>query len=140
MSPRNLVKHLLKMVGHALVSTVHERLDQTDRQLDVVIDQNNRLARTQTALLQASIHIIESLQNELQKSLIDVTHSLDQSHQAFLDGLNTLEYRQKWLEEQNEKLLERNYRFLTEIAELKGLGRPASEGGRNDKVSTETSD
>ena len=140
MSPRNLVKHLLKMVGHALVSSVHERLDQTDRQLDVVIDQNNRLARTQTALMQASIHIIELYRNELQKSLINGTHSLDQSHQAFLDGLNTLEHRQKWLEEHNEKLLESNYRFLTEIAKFKAQGYPAPEGSQNDRGGTETSD
>ncbi|MCW5977370.1 MAG: FkbM family methyltransferase [Bryobacteraceae bacterium] len=60
MSFRERVKTLLRMCGHAFVSTVHERLNHTDRQLDVLVDQNNRMAQSQTALLQASIHIIET--------------------------------------------------------------------------------
>lgn len=57
---RTKVKRLLKMCGHALVSTVHDRLNHTDWQLDVVIEQNNRLAETQTALLEASIQLVEA--------------------------------------------------------------------------------
>jgi FkbM family methyltransferase len=48
------------MCGHALVGTVHDRLNHTDWQLDVVIEQNNRLAETQTALLEASIQLVEA--------------------------------------------------------------------------------
>lgn len=60
MKIRNEIKRLLKMCGHALVSTVHDRLNHTDWQLDVVIEQNNRLAETQTALLEASIQLVEA--------------------------------------------------------------------------------
>ena len=67
MSIRNGVKQLLKMCGHALVSTVHERLNRTDWQLDLVIDQNNRLAHTQTALLESSIQFAETLQQWQQR-------------------------------------------------------------------------
>jgi len=57
---RNEIKRLLRMCGHAFVGTVHDRLNHTDWQLDVVIEQNNRLAETQTALLEASIQLVEA--------------------------------------------------------------------------------
>ncbi len=68
MSVRESVKHYLKILGHALGLSLHDRLDHTDHQLDLVIDQNNRNAQTQTALLQASIHQVNSL-NRVQADL-----------------------------------------------------------------------
>ncbi len=61
MSLRELVKHYLKIVGHALARSVHDRLDHTDHALDLIIDQNNRMARAQTALLESSIHTVHAL-------------------------------------------------------------------------------
>jgi chromosome segregation ATPase len=69
------VKQLLRMCGHAMVRTVHERLDNVERQLDRIVDQNQRtldqnerilaqnihIAQNQTALLQSAVHVIESL-------------------------------------------------------------------------------
>jgi len=52
MSLRELVKHYLKIVGH---------VDHTDHALDLIIDQNNRMARAQTALLESSIHTVHAL-------------------------------------------------------------------------------
>ncbi|MCX6376601.1 MAG: hypothetical protein NTU88_11310, partial [Armatimonadetes bacterium] len=57
---RNSVKRLLKMCGHAFVITVHERLDVVERQVENLTARNLSLAETQTAALQASIHIVES--------------------------------------------------------------------------------
>ncbi len=65
---KELIKRILKVLGHALTVSVHERLDRTDHTLDVVIDQNNRMARAQTALLQSSIHMVTVL-NRLQADL-----------------------------------------------------------------------
>lgn len=61
MSPRETVKYYLKILGHALGRSLHDRLDHTDHQLDLVIDQNNRNAQVQTALLESSIHLVDAL-------------------------------------------------------------------------------
>ena len=64
------VKQLLRMCGHATVITVHERLDNVDRQLAHLVDQNLHLAQNQTALLQSSVYLVESLpqiQSEVQQ-------------------------------------------------------------------------
>jgi len=58
------------MCGHAIVITVHERLDNVDRQLAHLVDQNLHLAQNQTALLQSSVYLVESLpqiQSEVQQ-------------------------------------------------------------------------
>jgi len=74
-----LVKRFLKVFGHALTAAAHERLDHVDHALDLVIDQNNRMARSQTALLQSSIHIVNALNrlqadvNGLKKSAAQLT-------------------------------------------------------------------
>ncbi|MCP5110389.1 MAG: hypothetical protein GY953_06100, partial [bacterium] len=60
MNLRDRVKHILKILGHAMGLSLHERLDHVDRQLGVVVEQNNALARTQTALLQGTIHLTEN--------------------------------------------------------------------------------
>jgi FkbM family methyltransferase len=59
---RNRVKQILRMCGHAFVSTVHDRLNVMDQQINGIIEQNASLARTQTALLQSCIHVVETLQ------------------------------------------------------------------------------
>jgi hypothetical protein len=61
MDIRNHVKQLLRMCGHAFVRTVHERLDEIERQGNDMSVQTASLAETQSALLQASIHVVESL-------------------------------------------------------------------------------
>ncbi len=65
---KEFIKNALKIVGHALTVSVHERLDHVDHALDLIIDQNNRMARTQTALLQSSIHMVNSI-NRVQADL-----------------------------------------------------------------------
>jgi FkbM family methyltransferase len=77
MDLKEYVKQLLRMCGHAMVSTVHERLDNVDRQLERILDQNERIldqniesAQNQTALLQSAVHLVESLpqiRSELQQ-------------------------------------------------------------------------
>ena len=74
---KEFLKRILKVLGHALTVSVHERLDHTDHALDVVIDQNNRMARTQTALLQASIHMVTAL-NRLEADLESLKQSVAQ--------------------------------------------------------------
>jgi hypothetical protein len=56
MNIRDGVKHWLRMCGHAFSSTVHERLDDIESQV-----RSAKLVETQTALLQASVHMIENL-------------------------------------------------------------------------------
>jgi FkbM family methyltransferase len=69
MSIRKLVIRLLRKYGAALTATVHDRLttmesklDQLGSKLNELNAQNEDLAASQTALLQGSIHLIESLQ------------------------------------------------------------------------------
>ncbi len=50
------IKHILRMCGHALNSTVHERLDRVEERLE-----NSTLPETQKALLEASIRHSEML-------------------------------------------------------------------------------
>jgi FkbM family methyltransferase len=58
---RTPVKNVLRNCGHAIVSTVHDRLTVMDRMLQDVLDQNAEIAATQTALLQSGIHVTEKL-------------------------------------------------------------------------------
>src|SRR5258705_7383357 len=61
MDVRRHFKQLLRMCGHAIVSTVHERLNSLDRQLTDILDQNTHIAQTQTALLQSGVYLVENL-------------------------------------------------------------------------------
>jgi uncharacterized phage infection (PIP) family protein YhgE len=58
---RQKLKHVLRMCGHAVVSTIHDRLDATDHALQEITEQNTHLAGTQTALLQSGIYTAEKL-------------------------------------------------------------------------------
>jgi len=62
------VKSFLRIFGHALTKSVHERMDHVDHAIDLIIDQNNRMARSQTAVLQSSIHMVNTL-NRLEGDL-----------------------------------------------------------------------
>ena len=75
MDLRNRIKNALRMVGHALVSTIHIRLDTVEHQLNGINDQNNNIAVTQTALLHAAIHSIE-VQQQTQLKLQDEIEAL----------------------------------------------------------------
>jgi FkbM family methyltransferase len=58
---RNQVKNLLRMCGHAFVSTVHDRLNGIEGMLREILAQNTHIASTQTALLQSGVHLVEKL-------------------------------------------------------------------------------
>jgi FkbM family methyltransferase len=62
MDLRSPVKHILRICGHALVTTIHDRLDAIDRALQEILDQNTHIAGTQTALLQSSLHLTAEIQ------------------------------------------------------------------------------
>ena len=67
---RRHMKQLLRMCGHAMVSTVHERLDNVDRQIERILDQDIELAQNQTALLRSAVQLVQSLpqmQTEVQQ-------------------------------------------------------------------------
>ena len=77
MGIRDKVKQLLRMCGHAFLGTVHDRLDGLERRGNDLSVQNASLAETQEALLQASIHVVESLQ-QVQNDLRQQQESLKQ--------------------------------------------------------------
>lgn len=80
---------ILRMCGHAFVRTVHERLDHTDEQLGLVIEQNNAMARTDTALLQSAIHTVKSLR-QIETDLYPRVTSLVGSTDIMLKRLSSL--------------------------------------------------
>ena len=85
---RRHVKHLVRMWGHAMVSTVHERLDNVDRQIEHILDQNIELANNQTALLQSAVHLVQSLaliQTEMRRATL-----VRDDGGAHLEGLRQL--------------------------------------------------
>ena len=61
MDLRSHVKQTLRMCGHAIVSTIHERLNVADRMLEDILAQNAHNASTQTALLQSSVYLVENV-------------------------------------------------------------------------------
>jgi FkbM family methyltransferase len=61
MDLRNQVKRVLRHCGHALVSTVHDRLNGIQGMLQQILEQNTHIASTQTALLQSGVHLVENV-------------------------------------------------------------------------------
>src|SRR5215469_13211103 len=61
MDLRHQVKQVLRIFGHALVITVHDRLDGIEYMLRSILEQNTHLASTQTALLQSGVYLVENL-------------------------------------------------------------------------------
>src|ERR1035441_6736704 len=95
MNLRNRVKQLLKMCGHAFVGTVHDRLNDVDRQLsdlkavaDSLAEQQgdlkaaaDSLAEADGALLQSGIRTIEGLkdvQEEVRRQDAEARQRLDE--------------------------------------------------------------
>jgi len=61
MDLRTPVKHALRMCGHAMVSTIHERLNLIDQALRDLAYQHEHLASNQTALLQSEVYLVENM-------------------------------------------------------------------------------
>jgi len=66
------------MCGHALTSTVHDRLDAMERELRIA-----KLVETNTALLEASIHVVENLHALAGRTIVE-TELSDVSVEAAL--------------------------------------------------------
>jgi hypothetical protein len=81
MDIRSRVKQLLKMCGHAFLSTLHERMDVLERQT-----QNASFPETQAALLQASIHTVEKL-HELTDHVVVETHETSDPELGLMEFL-----------------------------------------------------
>src|SRR3954468_3762252 len=77
MDLRSSVKQAFRMCGHAVVSTVHDRLNGIERALQDILEQNAHLAASQTALLQSALHMVENLAH-VQKDLQDAGSRLEQ--------------------------------------------------------------
>ena len=77
MDLRSSVKQALRMGGHAVVSTVHDRLNGIEQALQDILEQNTHIAATQTALLQSGLHVVERLAR-MQKQLQETEARLEQ--------------------------------------------------------------
>src|SRR5271157_4342198 len=89
MNLRNSVKQLLRMCGHAFVSTVHDHLNDVDRQLSQVTAQlgelratADHLAAANRALLQGGMRTIEEL---VDRQLSQITSQLGELKSAVDD-------------------------------------------------------
>ncbi len=85
MGIRESVKQLLRMCGHAAVSTVHERLNVIEAELQDGL-------KTHTALLQSNIHLVQAapaLRSEIREAVSTVRDQLNVIEAEFRDGLNT---------------------------------------------------
>ena len=107
MDLRSPVKNVLRMCGHAVVSTVHDRLNGIERALRDILDENTELASTQTALLQSGVHVVEKLaklEEEIQRAEGRVTARM-QNDCASRSDIRDLA---RALEELKELLLEQS--------------------------------
>jgi hypothetical protein len=73
MSLKEQVKHGLNMVGHALLKTIHVRLDDIEKQT----------AENQSVLLQSAIHMVEGLHEVNRNTFID-TNEFNFLHPEFV--------------------------------------------------------
>jgi FkbM family methyltransferase len=88
MGLRLQVRELLRMCGHALVRTVHERLDVLERQNIELRHQVTSITETQGALLQASIHLVESL-HRVQRSGFHLDRGISDAYDTLLEDLRS---------------------------------------------------
>jgi hypothetical protein len=82
MSLKDRAKQWLRMCGHALTSTVHDRMDVLERELRIA-----KLVETNTALLEASIHVVENLHALAGRTIVETEPSevsVEASLMAFL--------------------------------------------------------
>lgn len=77
MSLRDRAKQVLRMCGHALTSTVHDRLDALERELQATKLELRaaKLVETHAALLEASIHIVENLHALAGRTIVETEPS-----------------------------------------------------------------
>jgi len=73
MNLRRSVKQFLRMCGHAMTSTVHERLDSLERSAEAIEIHLNSLEEGQASLLQAAIHSIETLHCMANRRVVETT-------------------------------------------------------------------
>lgn len=85
MNIRENIKHLLRMFGHALISTLHDRLGYLEQQVRTLNTQNVNLAETQATLLEATIHALEILQRPNdQSTAVEISSSRHSSPEGGL--------------------------------------------------------
>jgi FkbM family methyltransferase len=85
MDLRSPVKQALRMCGHAMASTIHDRLNAVDSVLREILEQNTHIAATQTALLQSSVHLVESV-SRLKSEMETRTGHLQQAEERLLQS------------------------------------------------------
>ena len=150
MNLRNRVKQLLKMCGHAFVGTVHDRLNDVDRQLsdlkaaaDSLAEQQgdlkaatDSLAEADGALLQGGIRTLEelkSVQAELRRQDAEARHRLDEVDARWnklLDAVAQIEGVQNHLRRAFEK--------QTEVVENELVRQVCVESDDYEAVNVET--
>jgi FkbM family methyltransferase len=94
MNLRNRVKQLLKMCGHAFVGTVHDRLNEVDRQLSQIASQQGDLKAAADSLAeqQGDLKAAADSLAEQQGDLKAATDSLAEADGALLQsGIRTIE-------------------------------------------------
>src|ERR1035437_1689518 len=100
MNLRNRVKQLLKMCGHAFVGTVHDRLNDVDRQLSQIASQQGDLKAAADSLaeqqgdLKAAADSLAEQQGDLKAaadSLAEVDGALLQSGIRTIEGLKDVQ-------------------------------------------------
>lgn len=86
MSLRDRAKQVLRMCGHALSSTVHDRLDVLERELQATKLELRaaKLAETHAALLEASIHIVENLHALAGRTIVETEPSAISAEAALM--------------------------------------------------------
>src|SRR6185503_18405937 len=85
---RNLVKRFLRIFGHAMVTTVHERLDNVDQQLTNTLERNRNLAQNQAVLAESGNAIRERL-DYVDQQLADIRNqNLGQNQVALQTAVN----------------------------------------------------
>jgi len=86
---RELVKRWLRMCGDAFNGSVRDRLNDLDREVGSIKRelQNARIAETEAALLQASIHVVENLHALASRTVVESSASLDSAERALLGFL-----------------------------------------------------
>lgn len=120
MDLRNQVKQVLRHCGHALVSTIHDRLNGVEAQLNNITVQAAASAESQTALLQSAIYAVEILKrmqvdlhrqyDEQRQQIEHVAQqniSLQKDVKAFRQGQEAIQRQGEDLKQQVEMLLKR---------------------------------
>jgi len=148
MSLRDRAKQVLRMCGHALTSTVHDRLDVVERELQAhkIELQQAKLPETHAALLQGSIHIVENLHALAGRTIVETepSHiSAEAALMAFLyshvparAAIETLTESANGTRERNAALLRAGYEvYALEAGQGAGRQLVAGTNGEVGRVS-----